>query len=86
MARKDLRQRALDTKDGIKQAKAAATAALKTVDDSQARTLLRRVIDDLTIAATCIVIPLKPRAPKKEPYRGGGTWHPPGMMPGGRYW
>jgi hypothetical protein len=24
-------------------------------------------------------------AKKPEPYTGGGTWHPSGMMPGGRY-
>lgn len=39
----------------------------------------------LSDASKALKLPPKPPQKKPEPYRGGGTWHPAGMMPGGRY-
>ena len=76
MSKANERERAEMSKDATKEALRLAREALKTCDNKQARALLLRVIDDLTVARKAITLPPKPRAPKAKPvkYTGGGSW------------
>lgn len=65
------------SKDATKEALRAAREALKTCDNKQAKALLQRAIDDLTVATKAITLPKKPREKKVKtaPYSlGGGSW------------